>query len=83
MTALSSRLKRLETRTGTEWFTFVTTAGRTVRVPAETVLAVFVDGQVPATLANVASTPETAELARGAVRAAVRARQREPGRGRV
>ena len=77
MSRLSGRVAALEARTGDTWFAFTTTAGRTVRVSIDVALDVFLGGPVPAALADVAGTRETAELARTAVRAAVEARTAE------
>jgi hypothetical protein len=78
MSRLGTRVDALEARTGETWFTFTTTAGRTVRASVDDVLGVFLGGPLPAALADVASTRETAQLARDVVRLAVEAR--EPGR---
>lgn len=74
MSRLAGRLAALEARTGFAWFALTTTAGRTVRVPVDTVLDVYLGGPVPPALADVSGTREVAELAHGAVRAAVKAR---------
>lgn len=75
MSRLDTRLAALEAQTGETWFTFTTTAGRTVRASAEDVLNAFIGDGLPPTLANVASTRETAQLARDVVRLAVAARE--------
>lgn len=74
MSAFAARLARLEARTGDGWFTFTTTAGRTVRAPVLDVLGVYFGEPLPAVLADVADTRETSALARDAVRAAIEAR---------
>ena len=81
MSRLPSRLAALEARTGETWFTFTTTAGRTVRASAEDVLSVFLGDGVPPALADVATTRETAQLARDVVRLAVAAREGRTGGG--
>jgi hypothetical protein len=67
---LATRVATLETRSSAHLFTFTTAAGRTVTVPVDTVLDVFLGAPVPPALADVAGTRDPSDLARGLVHAA-------------
>ncbi|MEC3992257.1 hypothetical protein VSR01_01325 [Actinacidiphila sp. DG2A-62] len=67
---LAARLDRLEQRASAHLFAFTTTAGRTVRATVDDVLSVLCGNPVPAHLAAVDGTPETASLAHTLVAAA-------------
>jgi hypothetical protein len=76
VSALAARLAALEARQYDDRFTFITTAGRTVHVPVDEVLGIFLGDPLPASLVDVAGTPEAADLAHAAVRAAIAARMK-------